>query len=117
MKVRLSRMTAALDAAGCHGARVDKVLGGTEPMVDQWEAGRLEPDPIQVFWLAELTGVPLDWLLDPSPWIVAARVCPGFIPIYERPPGADPERAEEILKQYRRLYRDRNPLTSWGAPS
>lgn len=112
MKVRTSRITAALDAAGCHGARVDKVLGGVEPMVDQWEAGRLEPAPIQVFWLAELTGVGLDWLLDPTPWIVVARVCPGFRPVYERPPGADPERAEGLLRQYRALHKARAPLVT-----
>lgn len=53
-----ARITEALDARGFEGPWVDEALGGTEPMVDEWEAGNSLPTPAQVDRLAELTGFP-----------------------------------------------------------
>jgi transcriptional regulator with XRE-family HTH domain len=101
MRVHPTRITAALDAAGCTGARVDRYLGGAEPMVDEWEAGRAAPSPIQVWWLCDLTGVPPWWLCQETPARLVARVCPGFTPLYEIPPGADRDRAAILLRRWR----------------
>jgi hypothetical protein len=49
------RITLALDAADLHGPTVDEMLGGAEPMVDEWEAGIRYPSWKQLVALAELT--------------------------------------------------------------
>jgi len=56
-----ARITLALDAAQLWGPQVDIDLGGVEPMVDDWEAGRSLPTPEQVERLAALTGHPVGW--------------------------------------------------------
>lgn len=111
-RVHPSRISAALDAAGCYGKRVDLYLGGVEPMVDEWEAGRGEPTPEQVFWLAELTGVTLEWLLDPSPAQRVGIACHGrrnCTILYATPPGADPEGAKNRLACWRSTVNARGP--------
>lgn len=56
-----ARITMALDRIGAEGPQVDIDLGGTEPMVDQWEAGELVPTRAQVEKLAAYTGFPPEW--------------------------------------------------------
>jgi hypothetical protein len=53
-----ARITMALDAIGAEGPWVDEALGGVEPMVDDWEAGKYLPTDEQVKKLAALTGRP-----------------------------------------------------------
>jgi hypothetical protein len=60
-----ARITTALDAADLWGPEVDRALGGEEPMVDDWEAGRSLPTPAQVKRLAALTGWPVSWFYRP----------------------------------------------------
>ena len=89
MKVHPTRITAALDAAKLWGPQVDIQLGGSEPMVDQWEAGLREPTDEQIRALAELTGVPIDWLTTPGPARLVGIGCMGrgrSVRIYETPP-------------------------------
>ena len=52
-------ITAALNALRAFGPDVDRVLGGREPMVDEWEAGRLVPTAEQLDALAKLTYLPV----------------------------------------------------------
>ena len=56
-----ARITTALDLANLYGPEVDVALGGAEPMVDQWEAGKLTPTRTQMHQLAFLTGFAVDW--------------------------------------------------------
>jgi hypothetical protein len=56
-----ARITLALDAIGAEGPWVDEALGGTEPMVDDWEAGKSLPTQEQVERLAEMTGRPVEF--------------------------------------------------------
>ncbi|MFI7448135.1 hypothetical protein ACIBQX_11610 [Nonomuraea sp. NPDC049714] len=51
------RITAALNLAGLYGPEVDRMFGGEEPMVDEWEAGTRIPTPEQIRLLADLAGV------------------------------------------------------------
>lgn len=63
------RITQALDAAGLFGPDVDRLLGGQEPMVDLWEAGRLQPTEHQLQRLCFLTGRPPWRFFQPlEPW-------------------------------------------------
>lgn len=55
------RITLALDACGLYGPEVDLALGGAEPMVDEWEAGKRAPTREQVALLADLTGFPVEF--------------------------------------------------------
>jgi hypothetical protein len=90
MNVHPARITAALDAAELWGPQVDIHLGGREPMVDEWEAGTRTPTDDQVRALAELTGVPLDWFLEPgAPKLVGMACMRGprrAMRVYETPP-------------------------------
>jgi hypothetical protein len=75
-------ITRALDAVGANGPAVDVALGGKEPMVDLWEAGRLVPTPEQLEALCCYTGRDLSYFYQPTPRIIG-RACPGFRPVYE----------------------------------
>jgi transcriptional regulator with XRE-family HTH domain len=89
VNVHPARITAALDAAKLWGPQVDIQLGGREPMVDEWEAGTRTPTEEQIRALAELTGVPLEWLLQPGPPRLVGIGCIGrgrSVRIYETPP-------------------------------
>lgn len=57
----------ALDMGGLYGPEVDRVLGGEEPMVDEWESGARIPDLSQVKALAALTLFPLKFFYLPAP--------------------------------------------------
>jgi hypothetical protein len=61
------RITIALDFRGLWGPEVDQMLGGEEPMVDEWEAGERVPTVAQVQMLAELTGFTVRWFYLPPP--------------------------------------------------
>lgn len=61
-----ARITIALDMAGLYGPKVDEELGGFEPMVDDWEAGKSFPTPAQVQKLSEMTGFPVAWFYAPA---------------------------------------------------
>lgn len=61
-----ARITRALDAIGADGPWVDEALGGTEPMVDQWEAGELVPTREQIERLAVLTHMPVAYFYEPA---------------------------------------------------
>lgn len=90
MNVHRARITAALDAAQLYGPEVDIQLGGREPMVDRWESGAEKPTDDQVRALAALTGVPLEWLLEPGPPRLVGTACMRgprrALRIYETPP-------------------------------
>ena len=60
-----ARITLALDSAQLWGPQVDVDLGGVEPMVDDWEAGKSLPTPAQVKRLAALTGHPTSFFYAP----------------------------------------------------
>lgn len=59
------RITHALNYAGLWGPDVDRLLGGEEPMVDEWESGARVPSLEQVQALAELTGFTVRWFYEP----------------------------------------------------
>ncbi len=61
-----ARITMALDAINAYGPEVDRALGGEEPMVDDWEAGKYLPTPEQVAKLAEMTGHPVEFFYRPA---------------------------------------------------
>jgi hypothetical protein len=61
------RITMALNLRDLYGPEVDVMLGGQEPMVDEWESGARVPDFAQVQALAELTGFPVRFFFEPPP--------------------------------------------------
>lgn len=61
------RITMALDMANQHGPEVDEACGVREPVVDLWEAGKLEPTHDQLHALARLTGFHVMWFYKPDP--------------------------------------------------
>lgn len=76
--VNPKRITMALDFRSLYGPEVDEACGGREPMVDEWEAGRLAPTPEQLARLAELTGFTPEWFRKPDPEpITQAIICWG----------------------------------------
>ncbi|HXH77144.1 hypothetical protein [Nocardioides sp.] len=60
-----NRITIALDAGGHEGPEVDAACLAAEPAVDQWEAGQAVPTWEQLVALSELTGVAVEFFLDP----------------------------------------------------
>lgn len=60
-----ARITMALDAIGAYGPWVDEALGGKEPMVDEWEAGKRAPTVEQIVALAALTKMPVAFFYRP----------------------------------------------------
>lgn len=78
------RITAALDLRDLYGPEVDQMLGGEEPMVDQWESGELVPTAGQVQALSELTGFPVKFFyLPPAPPLDGGWLCStgGCVPL------------------------------------
>ncbi len=70
------RITMALNLCELYGPEVDQVLGGEEPMVDEWESGARIPDLTQVQALAELTGFAVRFFyLEPPPPIDNGWIC------------------------------------------
>lgn len=61
------RITLALDSCDLYGPEVDEVLGGEEPMVDEWESGERVPTVAQVQALAKLTDFPVRFFYQPPP--------------------------------------------------
>lgn len=66
-QVNPATITLALDAEGMYGPEVDEQLGGTEPMVDEWETGDRYPTWEQLVALSDLTGYPLGFFFRPTP--------------------------------------------------
>jgi hypothetical protein len=60
-----ARITLALDTAGLHGPEVDVNLGGTEPMVDDWETGKTVPTEAQIKRISIITGYPESFFSKP----------------------------------------------------
>jgi hypothetical protein len=69
------RITIALDIQMLHGPEVDRMLGGEEPMVDDWESGALVPDFPQIQALANLTGFPVKFFFKPPPRPLEVWMC------------------------------------------
>jgi len=70
------RITLALDLRDLYGPEVDQMLGGEEPMVDEWEAGERIPTVPQMQALAELTGFPVKFFyLPPPPPLTGGWIC------------------------------------------
>jgi hypothetical protein len=75
------RITMALNIRDLYGPEVDQMLGGGEPMVDEWESGARVPDLEQVQALAELTGFPVRFFYQPPPaplgegWVCGSDGC------------------------------------------
>lgn len=75
------RITLALDSRELYGPEVDAVLGGEEPMVDEWESGARVPSLTQVQALAEMTDFPVRFFYQPPPrpvtggWICGSDGC------------------------------------------
>ncbi|GAA4209484.1 hypothetical protein GCM10022252_76080 [Streptosporangium oxazolinicum] len=69
------RITAALDSRDMDGPEVDRALGGEEPMVDDWEAGKTVPTPEQIEALARLTAYPVEFFYLPAPPPMIANLC------------------------------------------
>lgn len=61
------RITMALDMSDLYGPEVDEALGGQEPMVDEWEAGKRVPTDEQLRALSWLTGFPINFFFLPPP--------------------------------------------------
>lgn len=60
-------ITLALDAAGpLEGPEVDEACAASEPDVDRWELGELEPTPYQLALLANLTGCTREFFYGPD---------------------------------------------------
>ncbi len=93
------RITMALDLMMLDGPEVDRMLGGEEPMVDEWESGIRVPGLAQIQALAKLTGFPVRFFYQPPPaplssgWLCGADGCaplrrPGdlpYLPGYSQP--------------------------------
>lgn len=70
------RITAALDLCALYGPEVDRILGGEEPMVDEWESGVRVPTFTQVQRLAALTLYPIRFFyMPPSPPVAGGFMC------------------------------------------
>lgn len=70
------RITTALDLCELYGPEVDQVLGGEEPMVDEWESGERVPTFEQMQRLAVLTSYPVKFFYQPpSPPIEKGWIC------------------------------------------
>lgn len=82
------RITTALNLCGLYGPEVDEALGGTEPMVDEWESGERVPNLTQMQALAMLTGYPVRFFYQPPPpplgpgWMCGTDGC---VPIAPEP--------------------------------
>ena len=81
LKPTPQRITMALDLCMLDGPEVDRALGGEEPMVDEWEAGKRVPSFEQIQALAKLTGYPVRFFYQPPPkplgsgWICGTGGC------------------------------------------
>lgn len=75
------RITMALNIRDLYGPEVDQMLGGEEPMVDEWESGVRVPGVTEVQALAALTGFPVRFFYQPPPpplgegWICGSDGC------------------------------------------
>lgn len=85
------RITTALDAAGLDGPEVDLACGVEEPAVDRWEAGILYLSWEELVALAELTGYPVGFFVQPvttviTPWDTSLRFHAKLDPADAAPP-------------------------------
>ena len=72
------RITMVLDSLGVHGPSVDAHLGGSQPMVDEWEVGVRVPTWDQMLLLSAWTAFPLPFFYAPLSsvvWALSLDVC------------------------------------------
>lgn len=87
--VNPSRITAALDLAGCFGDDTARILGDLAPLVDAWEDGTAVPTFEQIEKLAAAVGVTPKFFYVTAPPMVGWMCGDGGCERIDRRPSAD----------------------------